>query len=199
MGESNPRKLTNALKQQGDGWAFKVHQGTIFLIGPTDFSGSPMIAYEENDLNEAVRCGLLEKKTWQVANNTGKGGHLKPSGLEVYVLRKPKSGETITLNEGKKVTALYCADGVVHTRGGRNPVIPLSDVRPDEDDLSNWIYIGDMHEFKGVFCGQEVTYEANKPIAGDDEQVLLKWIATGQRDENVRKELDRRGIRVLKN
>jgi hypothetical protein len=197
---SKARMLSELLKQSGEGWAFEVRQGTIFLIGPTDFSGSPMIAYEEGDVYEAVRRGLLEKKTWQVANNTGKAGHLKPAGsLEVYVLRKPKRGETITLNEGNKVTVLYPADGAVHTRGGRNPVIPLSDVRPDEHDLTNWIYVGDMHQYKDVFCGQEIIYEATKSISGEDEQLLLTWIKTGQKDENLRKELDRRGIRVLKN
>ena len=44
--------------------------------------------------------------------------------------------------------------------------------------------------------GVEITYEVdNPPIKKEDEELFLKWVATGQRDENSRKELDRRGIR----
>lgn len=35
----------------------------------------------------------------------------------------------------------------------------------------------------------------NPPLKPADEDLVRKWLATGQKDENVRKELERRGIR----
>lgn len=112
--------------------------------------------------------------------------------------RRPKNGETITLNDGtSKVTVRYSSpsDGVVHILEDSR-VIPLSDLRPDENNPSNWIYIGDMKQLTITILGVKIGYEAIKPISGDDKELLRKWVSTGQKDANARKELERRGIRI---
>ncbi len=55
-----------------------------------------------------------------------------------------------------------------------------------------------MHQYKDVFCGHEIMYEATELISDEDKKLLLKWITTGQNDERARNELERKGIRVLK-
>ena len=78
MKESRPKKMAGDLKQLGENWAYVVRAGTVVLIGPGEaFKGSPMMAYDENDLNEAVGQGLLQKKNWQVHDHTGKSWTLE--------------------------------------------------------------------------------------------------------------------------
>jgi hypothetical protein len=113
--------------------------------------------------------------------------------------RIPKSSETITLNDPTtKVTVRYSAssDGIVHIKEDSR-VIPLSDLRPDENNPTNWIYIGDMKQLTITILGLKIKYEAVNPISGEDEKLLRKWVSTGQKDANARKGLERRGIRII--
>jgi hypothetical protein len=55
---------------------------------------------------------------------------------------------------------------------------------------------GKSQLYRCVIGGVEITYEVdNPPTKKEEEELFLKWVATGQRDENSRKELERRGIR----
>jgi len=72
MGESKPNKLADELKQLGVTWGVVVRSGTVVLLGPGEFDGSPMLEYSENDLNEAVKQGLLQKTTKEYSDTAGK-------------------------------------------------------------------------------------------------------------------------------
>jgi hypothetical protein len=56
---------------------------------------------------------------------------------------RPKNGHTITLNEGKKVTVLYELEGIVYVIERSDLAFQFEDLRQDEDDPTNWIYMGD--------------------------------------------------------
>lgn len=79
--QAKPKKMAEELKEHGENWAYIVKMGTVVLIGPGEaFKGTPMMAYNEDDLNAAVGQGLLQKKNWQVHDHRGKS-----STFEVFV------------------------------------------------------------------------------------------------------------------
>jgi len=54
------------------------------LAHPPDLRATPLIAYNEVDLNDAEMNRLIQKAIWTVSNHTG-----KPWILDVYILSPP--------------------------------------------------------------------------------------------------------------
>ena len=71
MMSEKANKLVDELKRYGEAYGFVVIVGTVALVGPPDLRSTPTM-YNENDLKEAVKEGLLQKTTWTISNHTGK-------------------------------------------------------------------------------------------------------------------------------
>ncbi|HTQ59770.1 MAG TPA: hypothetical protein VMI32_06090 [Candidatus Solibacter sp.] len=53
------------------------------------------------------------------------------------------------------------------------------------------------HRYRITVRGVDIDLEvANPPLTPKDEELVRKLVTTGRKDENVRKELERRGIRL---
>jgi hypothetical protein len=80
MAESKAAKLVDDLKQRGVNYSVLFTAGTVIMVGP----GAPFTTiptpYNEADLNDAIKQGLLRKTEWTVA-----GAGMRPWTVESYV------------------------------------------------------------------------------------------------------------------